>query len=108
MLPRRGRLVSKNCHRRSIRKGVNTRWFSALLLVLLGSAISGPEPRLHLKARDVGQVRSIDGGAHGRPRLVRDFRSAPPPEDVAAIEERGATVVGVVPETGLIVAADPS
>ncbi|HXN48899.1 MAG TPA: matrixin family metalloprotease, partial [Bryobacteraceae bacterium] len=87
---------------------MNTRWFSALLLVLLGSAISGPEPRLHLKARDVGQVRSIDRRPYGRPHLLLNFRSAPRPEDVAAIEERGARVVGVVPENGLIVAADPS
>ncbi|MBZ5583956.1 MAG: hypothetical protein LAQ30_17445, partial [Acidobacteriia bacterium] len=84
---------------------MNTRWLSALLLVLLGSAIAGPEPRLRLKTRSVGRVQAIGRRPYGRPHFLLNFRSAPRPEDMAAIEERGATVVSVVPETGLIVAA---
>lgn len=54
----------------------------------------------------MGTVRPISQYPCGRSHLLLDFRSVPRPEDVAAIEERGATVVGVVPDTGLIVAAD--
>ncbi len=43
---------------------------------------------------------------YGRPHFLLTFWSAPRPADLAALEERGVTVVGVVPETGLIVAAD--
>jgi len=43
---------------------------------------------------------------YGRPHFLLRFQSAPGPADVAALEERGAAVVGVVPETGLIVAAE--
>jgi hypothetical protein len=85
---------------------VNSRWFSALLLVFVGSAISGPEPRLQLKTATVGSMRPISRRPYGRPHLLLNFRSVPGPAEVAALEERGATVVGVVPETGLIVSAE--
>lgn len=99
-------LVSKNWHSGSIRQNVNTRWLSALLLVFLGSAISGPEPHVYLKTSSVGPAQPLGRIPYGRSHFLLKFWSAPQPSDVAALQGRGVTVVGAVPEDGLIVAAD--
>jgi Matrixin len=94
---------------------VRIRWRSLLLLVTIGSVALGPELRLHLKTRSLAPfpiAQELETGwqkrlPSSRPHTLLQFSEAPHLEQIMELILRGATIVGYVPDGGLVVVAAP-
>lgn len=91
---------------------MSTRWLTVLLLIGLGSVALGPETLLHLKTRSHGipQTWAESDTApprrlpSTRPHVVLQFAETPRLAQLMELTLRGATVVGYIPDGGLMVA----
>jgi hypothetical protein len=88
------------------------RWI--LILAAFGSTGFGPETHLHLKTRPMSLMELLGERQAGLPKrrlssrlhILLQFQGRPQEAQVLELKSRGATIVGYVPDSGIIVAAD--